>query len=223
MIDTSDLIHALAADVRPVRRLWPPAVRALCWLSFAAAIMVVLYVGKGLRPAPAERMGDTTFMIGMLASLATGVLAAFAAFFVSLPDRSPRWLFLPVPAFLVWMANIGYQCFAGWVALPPGAVTPEAAASCMSTLVVTSLPLGICLLFMLRYAAAFRPVPVIVMGSLAVSALTCTALAMFHPLDATVMVLGWNFATAALVAGVAVLLNRRASRQWRRSRAADKA
>ncbi|WP_218511368.1 NrsF family protein [Variovorax sp. dw_308] len=216
MIHTSDLIQSLAADIRPVRRLRPPAIRASGWLLIAGAIMVGLYFGKGLRPAFAERMSDTTFLIGMLASLATGVLAAFAAFLVSLPDRSQRWLLLPLPPLVVWLSSIGYQCLAGWVGLPPGAVTPEAAAGCASTLLVTSLPLAVAMLFMLRYAAAFRPVPVIIMGSLAVSALTCTALAMFHPLDATVMVLGWNLATAAIVTGVALLINRRASRQRRR-------
>ncbi len=157
----------------------------------------------------------------MLAPLATGILAAFAAFLVSLPDRSPLWLLLPLPPLVVWLSNIGYQCLAGWVALPSGAVTPAAAAGCASTLVLTSLPLAVAMLFMLRYAAAFRPVPVIIMGSLAVSALTCTALAMFHPLDATAMVLGWNFATAAIVTALAMFLNRRAARQRRRQGPSD--
>jgi hypothetical protein len=41
-----------------------------------------------------------------------------------------------------------------------------------------------------------------------VSAVTSTALSLFHPLDATVMVLGWNLGTAVLFTGLAALFGR---------------
>jgi hypothetical protein len=94
----------------------------------------------------------------------------------------------------------------------------EAASSCVATLVLTSLPLSLVMLAMLRYAALLRPISVILMGSLAVSALTSVALSMFHPLDATVMVLGWKLGTAVLFTGLAALFGRRiSSRNDRRS------
>ncbi len=208
-MDTADLIHSLATNVAPVRRLRPPLVRAGLWLLLAAVIMGLMTLSHGLRPQFAERMQDATFATGMLASLLTGVLATVAAFMLSLPDRSRLWLLLPAPPLVVWLANIGYQCFAGWVSLPPGAVTVQAASSCLATLVLTSLPLSLAMLVMLRHAALVRPVPVIMVGSVAVSAITSTALSMFHPLDATVMVLGWNLGTAALFTGLAALFGRR--------------
>jgi len=136
---------------------------------------------------------------------------AIATFFVSLPDRSRRWLLLPVPPLAVWLSMIGYQCFAGWVPVPPGAITVEAASSCLATLVLTSLPLSLLMLAMLRYTAALRPTSVILMGSLAVSAITATALSMFHPLDATAMVLGWNLGTAVLFLAGAAIFSRKVS------------
>ena len=116
---------------------------------------------------------------------------------------------MAAPALIVWLSTIGYQCFAGWVPVPPGAITIEAASGCFATLVLTSLPLSLLMLAMLRYAAALRPTSVILMGSLAVSAVTSTALAMFHPLDATAMILGWNLGTAVLFLIGAAIFSRR--------------
>ncbi len=92
-------------------------------------------------------------------------------------------------------------------------VTVEAASSCVATLVLTSLPLSLTMLVMLRYAAVLRPISIVLMGSLAVSAITATALSMFHPLDANVMILGWNLGTAVLFLGLATLFGRRLSRR----------
>ncbi len=157
----------------------------------------------------------------VIASLLTGICAAIAAFVVSLPDRSRLWALLPLPPLFVWLANIGYQCFGGWVSLPPGAVTVEAASSCFATLVLTSLPLSLVMLIMLRYAVFLRPLSVILLGSLAVSAIASTALSMFHPLDATVMVLGWNLGTAVLFTGIGWLFGRMMSKRRSRQSFAD--
>ncbi|EJL26613.1 hypothetical protein PMI01_04065 [Caulobacter sp. AP07] len=211
-MDTSDLVRSLAESAAPVRRLRPPLVRAAIWLALAAGLMTLITLGHGLRPQFAERMRDTIFALNMVSCLLTGVLATIAAFLASLPDRSRWWLLLPAPPLVVWLATIGYQCFAGWVPVPPGAITVGAASGCLSTLVLMSLPLSVLMLAMLRYTAALRPTPVILMGSLAVSAITATALSMFHPLDATAMVLGWNLGTMLLFLGAAAVFSRRVTR-----------
>ncbi len=73
---------------------------------------------------------------------------------------------------------------------------------------MTSVPLSLAMLVMLRYAALFRPRTVSLMGGLAVAALTSFALSLFHDLDATIMVLVWNLGTAALIAGLGTLFGR---------------
>lgn len=211
-METADLIRSLADNLKPVKRLRSPFIRATAWVLMALGLMLLLTAIHGLRPQFSERLRDVMFVTGMLSSFTTGILAAGATFLISLPDRSRLWMLLPVPSLVVWMSTIGYQCFAGWVELPPGAVTVEAASSCLLTLLVTSAPLSLMMIAMLRYAALLRPVGVTLLGSLAVSGVTCSALAMFHPLDATIMVLGWNLGTAVLIAGIASLLSRRISR-----------
>src|ERR1700687_3836516 len=114
MITTPDLIEALAANVTPVRRLRPPLARATSWLSLAAVILVLLAVSHGARPDLAQRLQQPMFVVGIAASLLTGVLAAMASFLVSLPDRSRGWLLLPLPALVVWISTIGYGCLTDW-------------------------------------------------------------------------------------------------------------
>jgi hypothetical protein len=120
MITTPDLIESLAARAEPVRRLRPPLVRAAAWLLFAGLMVVLMAAIKGLRPDLGSSLEQPRFAIDVAAALATGILAAVAAFVASLPDRSRLWLWLPVPALLVWVANIGHSCLTAWVDVQPG-------------------------------------------------------------------------------------------------------
>src|SRR5713226_2035836 len=91
----------------------------------------------------------------------------------------------------------------------PVGLSLGAAARCFAPLVLTSLPLSLAMLGMLRYAAPLRPNAATLMGSLAVAAITATALSLFHTVDATVMILMWNFGTAVLFVGLAGVFGRR--------------
>ena len=209
MITTPDLIEALAANVTPVRRLRPPLARAAFWLAFAALILVVLAVSHGARPDLAQRLQQPTFVVGIAASLLTGVLAAIASFLLSLPDRSRGWLLLPVPALLVWISTIGYGCLTDWVSIDANGLRMGETARCFATLVLTSVPLSLVMFVMLHRAAPLRPTAVALIGSLAVGAMSASALSLFHELDATIMVLMWNFGSVALLVGLGSLLGRR--------------
>ena len=209
MIKTPDLIASLAANATPVRRLRPPVMRAACWLLLAAVVLTLMADNQGIRPDLVQRLQEPAFAASMAASLLTGVLATIAAFLVSLPDRSRLWLLLPVPALIAWLSNVGYQCLTQWVAIGPDGMSFGEAARCFATLVLTSLPLSLAMLVMLRYAAPLRPIAATFMGSLAVAAITATALSLFHAIDATVMILMWNFGTAVLFVGLAGVFGRR--------------
>ena len=205
MITTPDLIESLVAGAKPVRRLRPPAARAALWLLFALAIVSLLAVSHGLRPDLGARLGQLLFVTGLAASLLTGVLAAVAAFIVSLPDRSRLWLLLPAPALTLWVSTIGYGCLTDWVGIGADGLRLGEAVDCFATLVLISAPLSLAILVMLRYTALLEPARVAAMGALAVSAIAAMGLSLFHSLDATVMVLMWNLGIAALFVGLANL------------------
>lgn len=198
MTSTSDVIDSLVADAKPVRRLQPPAVRALCWLMFAALMLALVAIVHGLRPDLMLKLSQPVFATGVVAALTTGVLAAMASFMASVPGRSRRWLLLPTPALVVWISTIGYGCLTGWVSIGPEGMSLGETARCFATVAITGIPLSLAMLVMLRYMARLSSAPVAMMGSLAVAAMTAVALSLFHSLDATVMILLWNFGVTAL-------------------------
>ena len=82
------------------------------------------------------------------------------------------------------------------------------AARCFATLLLTSVPLSIAMLIMLRHAALLRPTAVSAAGGLAIAAMTSFALSLLHDLEATIMILIWNLGVAALIAGLASAFGR---------------
>lgn len=209
MITTPELIDRLVAGAKPVQRLRPPLVRATLWLLIAFTVMALLAISHGFRSDIIQRLQQPVFVISIAASLATGILAAIASFIVSLPDRSRLWQLLPAPTLLIWVSTIGYGCLTDWVSIQPGGVHLGEAARCFATLVLTTVPLSLSMLFMLRYAAFLRPTLVAATGSLAVAAITSAALSLFHDLDATLMILMWNVGVAVLIVAVGAVTGKK--------------
>ena len=205
MTKTPDLIDALVETATPVRRLRPPIDRAGLWLAFAAIVLGLIAIAHGLRPDFSDCMRQPLFVVGMLGALATGISAAVASFQLSLPDSSRLWIILPLPALALWVVTIGYGCLSDWVSIGPDSVRLGEAIRCFATLLMTSVPLSIAMLAMLRYTALLRPLEVSVLGGLAVAAVTAFALSLFHDPDATVMILIWNLGSAVLIAALGSL------------------
>ena len=209
MVTTPDLIEILSAQATPVRRLRPPLWRAGLWLLAASLILVFLASLYGARPDLALRLRDPCFAVALAGSLSTGILAAIAAFYLSLPDRSRLWLLLPAPALVLWVATIGYGCLTDWVSIAPDGLRLGSTLECFATLLIASVPLSAALFVMLRHTARLHPTMVGMMGGLASAGVAATALSLFHELDATVMVLVWNLGAAALIVALGGIFGRR--------------
>jgi hypothetical protein len=208
VVTTAHLIEMLSAQATPVRRLRPPLVRTGVWLLAAALVLGLLALLYGVRPDLAERLRQPGFALALAGALLTGVLAAVAAFHVSLPDRSRAWLLLPLPPLALWVSTIGYGCLTDWVDIGPAGIEPGATWACFVTLVITSVPSSVVLLVMLRHTARLHPTLVAMTGGLASAGIAATALSLFHELDATVMVLVWNLGAGALIVALAGMFGR---------------
>lgn len=206
---TEDLIARLAADVRPVRPLRPPMLRALFWLAVAVLVIGTVVAAFGIRPDFMDEMGETRYQLEWAGSMLTGILAAIAAFHVSLPDRPRAWALLPLPGLALWLFSIGYGCLTDWVRHGPDGFTLGVSFFCFRSILLISIPLSLALLAMLRLAAPVRPVATAVTGLLAAAALSACGVSMFHGDEATLMVLIWHGGAVAVVVGLGALLNRR--------------
>jgi hypothetical protein len=199
MSSTTELINRLAADARPVKRLRPPALRAALWLTVAALLLVAIAGVHGFRPGLMAEFADPVFALGRAAAVMTAVTAAVAAFHVSLPDRSPRWLWLPLPFALVWFGAMGYGCFTDWLVRGPAGLQLGHGGGCFGAILFSSLPIGALLLVMVRHAGPVRPFATAAAGGLAVAAIAEAGLTLYHDVDATLTDILFHFLAVLVV------------------------
>jgi hypothetical protein len=108
----------------------------------------------------------------------------------------------------VWLSTLGYGCLSNWVTIAPNDNRIGETVRCFATLLLTSVPLSIAMLVMLRYAALLRPTESSAMSGLAVAAITAFSLSLVHDFDASLTILVWNLGVAGLIAGLACLFGR---------------
>jgi hypothetical protein len=193
------LIQELANDLRPVRRLPPPLLRAFGWLAAVGALAVALACFADLGAMVRRLTAAPDMWLAVAGSTLTATLAAIAAFETSLPDRKPAWALLPAPGLLLWVGASGLGCLRSW--LLPGTHPADLveARSCLVFILSVSVPLSILLVVMLRRGYPLRPNLTAVTGGLAAAAAAATLLNFFHPFDAAATDLVIHAGAVALV------------------------
>ncbi len=199
------LIRELAANLEPVRRLPPPVLRAAGWLGAVAAIAVGLVVFADVHAMWERITAAPDMWLAVLGSAATAVLAAIAAFELSLPDASRGWAWLPLPGALLWLAASGFGCLRVWFLPETQVAELGEARDCLIFIISLSVPLSALLFMMLRRACPLRPGLTAAIGGLAVAAAAATLLNFFHPYDAAATDL-----TVHVIAVVLVVIANRA-------------
>lgn len=199
---TERLIDRLVTEAAPVRRLRPPVLRALLWLLAVAALGAVAILLLSDLGVFARRAVDPKLRLELLGTALTGIFAVVAAFELSLPDRAPAWVLLPVPPLLLWIASSGYACYRHWISFGPDGWEIGESAHCFRFILAISVPLGVSLLIPLRRAHPLAPGRVAAVGGLGVAAIAAFLLQFFHPFDVTFMDLGIHAAAVAIVVGL---------------------
>ncbi len=200
--DISRLIGDLSADLLPVRRIEAPWLSAFVWTGLAVAIAIILVLVRDYLPWAGPLAADVFTWPGVVASGLTAVLAAVAAFQVSLPDRSSAWAWLPLPLLLAWVVINGLGCLA--YAATPGALPGSwpGFVQCLAVLLLISVPLSALMIFMVRRARPLRPVMVAILGGLAAAGASATLLVFVHPHDATLLDLCAHAIAVAAIVGL---------------------
>ena len=216
-METEALIHTLADDATPVGRLLPPERRALLWLALTTVYLAGAVLVIGLRPDIAEAVGDGRTLIETGAALATGILAAMAAFCAACPGR-PVWeRAMPLPALVLWFGLLAESALEAWTGAPRQAVTMHADFAGLLDLPLLGVPPTVLLLAMLRRGVPIVPVVTGGLAMLAVASLIAAALRFIHPEDASVMLLVWQFGPVVLLSLLGAVIGPRLL-PWPRSR-----
>ena len=210
MTDTNILIDQLAARAAPVKRLASPWQRTLLWVALAAAIIIVIIASHGARPGWLGDLTVASSAIEWFASVATGLLAAYAVFQVSVPGRSPAWAWLPLPAALLWLGGLGLGCLQDVARIGAAAFAFQGESwECARAITFTSLPLGLVLLMMVRHAGVVRPGRTAMLTALSAAALSAAGVSVIHEGENALMVLLWHAGAVVALAGLSWALGRR--------------
>ena len=197
-MDTEQLIARLSADARPVDRLGAPVKRALLWLAIGIPYLALVVLAMSPRPDLMAKLGDSRFLVEQGAALATAVLAATAAFSLGVPGRSHWLALLPLPALAVWLGSLAEGCWQAWVRLGPEGLFVRPDFICFPAIAIAGAIPGVAMVAMMRRGAPLMPHLTVALGALAAAALGNVGLRLFHPQDASLMVLVWQFGTVAI-------------------------
>ncbi len=193
------LIAALVADLRPVRRLGSAMWRAAAWLAVVGALAVGSAWFADMPTLQHRLMAVPDMWLAVLGSTVTFILAAYAAFQLNLPDRSPYWGMLPVPGLALWIGASGMGCARSWLIAGTSDASLGESMHCMTFILAFSLPLSALILVMLRRGYSLHPSLTGAMAGLAVAAAAATLLNFFHPYDAAITDLTVHATAVALV------------------------
>lgn len=208
---TAALIARLTAEVRPVRRSWPPSARFLGWLALELVVLGAALAVLGFRPGLAHDLGgvlgpEVALLLGL--GLVNGLLALLAA----VPGREPS------PA-LAAASVIGLAGLAVVYACGPaiaqsghrfGAGWPCAAR----TIAVAALP-WLALLVVVRRGATLVPAQAGLLAASAAFFVSAAALRLVCPLDAREHLLVWHMGPVALGLVASLVIGRRWLARWR--------
>jgi hypothetical protein len=205
-MDTDALISRLSDRAAPVRRLPPPWKRTLVWLALGLPPLVLVVAVHGLDVDLGTAMADRRFLIEQIATIATALMAAFAAFASTVPGASRKWRWLPAVPFAVWLLSVGKGCVEDWLALGPAGLALRVDSGCFLPMVLIGLVPAIAMVTMLRRGAPLSPRLSLVLAALATAAMVNFALRFFHIGDVSIMVLVWHFGIVAALSACAGLL-----------------
>jgi hypothetical protein len=209
MTDTTSLIRQLAARAQPVRPLASPLRRTAAWLAFAAAVIAAVVAVQGLQPTLVHSLTTGRSAFEFAASVATGIAAAYAAFQVSVPGRSPRWIWLPLPFLFTWLGGLGAGCMADAARLGSAAFAMRGEVrECALAISLVSLPMLAGMLLMVRHAGVVRPGSSAWLAMLAAAALSSAGVSLIHQGESAWMALVWHAGAVLLLSLACLALGR---------------
>jgi hypothetical protein len=198
-METNELIERLAADLRPVRQLRPPWMRALLWMGIALPSVAVVVWSKLMMLDPAQMSADPRFMIEQAAALATAVTAAIAAFRSAIPGFDRRILLLPLVPLGLWLASVGHGCLQDWLRLGSEGLTVRPDWDCLPMATVIGIVPAAAIVVMLRKGAPLNPRLTLALAAVAVAAVASFGLQFAHFRDVSIMVLTWHLGAVAVL------------------------
>ncbi len=207
-MDTGKLIEHLAEADGPVRPLAHPWRRTAAWLAIAIPYVALVVFVVSPRSDLVAKISESQFLIEQAAALATGIAAAAAAFATVIPGYDRKVLLLPALPAAVWLASLGEGCVQEWIRFGPDGLSLELDWFCFPAIVLVGAIPAIAMAVMLRRGAPLTPHATTALGGLAAAGIGNFGLRLFHPQDASLMVLVWQLGAVCVLTAMAAWAGR---------------
>jgi hypothetical protein len=197
--DTETLIRELADRTPPVQPLARPGVRAAAWLAIAvpaALLAVVMMTGRG---DWVSRLLMPRVISEEIFALATGILAAIAAFASVVPGYDRRVLFLPLVPLALWLGGLGQGSVRDWLQLTSQGFSMQSEWVCLPATILAGAVPAIAMAVMLRRGAPLTPRLSTLLGGLAAAGLGNLGVCVTHHAYGSVLVLVWHVSIVLLL------------------------
>jgi len=135
--------------------------------------------------------------------LATGIAAALAAFATVVPGHNRKLIVLPLLPLALWLGSLGQGCIQDLTQFGARNLSLQPDWYCLPAIVVVGAVPALVMAVMLERGAPLSPHVTTMLGGLAAAALGNVGLRLFHPQDASVMVLLWQFGTVLVLSALA--------------------
>jgi hypothetical protein len=191
-METDKLIQTLAAEARPVRPLASPWARMALWLAVALPYIALVVVVISPRADLLAKLADARFLIEQIAALTTGIAAAIAAFASTIPGYDRKVLLLPALPFALWLGSLGEGCLKTIWEFGLAGLSLQPDWFCLPAIMLVGAMPAVAMVTMLRRGAPLYPYLSAGFGALAAAGLGNFGLRLFHPQDASLMVLVWQ-------------------------------
>lgn len=202
-----------------MKRMASPGKRLLTWLAVALPLSLIMgsiveqqsfALVMGEREAFAlafERLTDARSLLELGAILLTALTAGYAALCGVQPGRSQKAWMLPVLPFMAWAALVGESCFQLFVKIGPDQFSYAPHWTCYPSVVATGAAPALVMVILLKRGMLTSPTVTVVLGVLSAAALGAVGLRLFHPPDATAMLLLWQLIATLTFLGLASMLS----------------
>jgi hypothetical protein len=190
--DTETLIRERAdrtARVRPLARPW---VRAAAWLGIGAPSALLVVVIMSVHADWLSRLLMPRVVSEEAFALATGILAAFAAFTSVVPGYDRRVLLLPLAPLVVWLGGLGQSSVRDWLQVTTQGFSMRSEWVCLPATMTAGAVPAIAMAVMLRRGAPLTPRLSALLGGLAAAGLGNLGVCMTHHAYGNVLVLVWH-------------------------------
>lgn len=206
---TDNLIAELAADVAPVRRLAHPAKRLVKWMAVAlpASLLLGALVEQQHLMLAMERIRDGRVLLELAAILLTALSAGYAALCNVQPGRFSRAWILPIAPFVFWLSLVGENCWRLFERIGPDQFSFAPHWTCFPSVAATGFAPALVMVVLLKRGAWLTPATTVALGTLAAAALGAVGLRLYHPPDATALLMLWQLIATVVFLGLAGLVS----------------